>query len=249
MLYSTEVLTDAPSYYYRLAETSGTTLDNIGSVDSAGDMTANATVDPQSSLISSDTANGSLKFSWNLPCFRASTASSFSQEPMTVEFVVTPVTLNGFGAGDAYVVTCGNSGADGWSISWGHTTGVWKFTSNGVFDYTFSSATNAQVGVKQHMAFVLDSAHDVSLYQNGLLAQKVLHTVAPNATTANLQIGRITGGTAGMEGIIDEIAIYGTELSAARIFTHYVASLDETNQNKRFRGRKLRRGEYPVRLN
>lgn len=222
MAYSDEVLADSPVLYFRLNETSGTTLDNLGSAGATGDATTNSTVVTATGLLSSE-SDPAQTFDSDAATYKATSGYSFSQEPLTVEFWIKPISLTPFGGANAAVVVSSAAATTGWSVSFIKNTGVWRFTSHSKKDYDFASVTAAQAGVTQHLAFVLDTDHDVSAYENGAFVEKVTHTAAPAATTEPFTINARTGITAGGRFTIDEVAVYGTALSEARLLAHHEA--------------------------
>jgi hypothetical protein len=63
------------------------------------------------------------------------------------------------------------------------------------------------------------------IYLDGSLAASQPAALGLNATTASLWVGASAFDTAAyFNGIVDEVAVYGTALSAGRITAHYHAS-------------------------
>jgi hypothetical protein len=227
--YPVEVLADSPEVYWRLAETSGTAVDNIGSAGSAADGTANATIVSDTSLLATDPMNGAQVYDWNGATFKVDTTYALSQmEPVTMEFLVEPRSLAAFGGGINHSITHGQTG-QGIGCSYFDTTGQWRFTTFGILDYDFIGR-NAQVGVTNHVVFVLDASHDVTLYIDGAKVGTVAGSSAPNATGAKLALAYLTGQTAGANAVFDEVAVYPAALSADRVLAHYIASFREVEE-------------------
>ena len=112
---------------------------------------------------------------------------------------------------------------DSWNFGIGDTSSRLRFTTAAVQDYIFSSA-GISTGVTYHMAIVFDSAFDAHLYLDGAFVQTVTGGSA----------GNVPGGEGWwvvrseldhFDGRLDEMAVYATELSAARILAHYDAAL------------------------
>lgn len=61
------------------------------------------------------------------------------------------------------------------------------------------------------------------LYVNGEQVGSVAFTGAPDTNTVPWNIGRHDNGTEALSGVIDNVAIYDTALSAARVAAHYAA--------------------------
>jgi hypothetical protein len=84
--------------------------------------------------------------------------------------------------------------------------------------------TNAVTQVWHHLVATYDGATS-RIYLDGALAASQPAALALNATTASLWIGASAFDTAAyFNGFVDEVAVYGTALSATRIAAHYHAS-------------------------
>lgn len=222
--YSEIVLADAPVVYYRLNETGGAIFKNLGSAGASADATPNANQVSAPSLIVRGADSLATTFDYNSSYYKATTTYTISQEPLSVEFWVEPSTLAAFGSTSNFVVSCGTTG--GWTAQYVHNTGVWRFTTHGIKDYD-STASAAAVGKRQYVVMVLDTDHSVSFYINGSFVDKITHNTGPSATSNTLSLGvRSADVAAGMAGIVDEVAIYTTALTAAQIKKHWIAAGD-----------------------
>ncbi len=94
------------------------------------------------------------------------------------------------------------------------------FRTNGTVNGATKAVSEAEKGQKAHIVATYDGAH-TRLYYNGALAKETVTngTLAPGTT---LFIGRLAN-QAPFNGVIDEVAVYGTTLSAARVKAHFEA--------------------------
>jgi hypothetical protein len=84
--------------------------------------------------------------------------------------------------------------------------------------------TNAVTQVWHHLVATYDGTTS-RIYLDGALAASQPAALALNATSASLWIGASVFDTAAyFNGAVDEVAVYGTALSATRIAAHYHAS-------------------------
>jgi len=230
MSYGSEVLADSPLAYWRLGDQSGTTAEDAtvnnrdgtytgGFTLQAGGLIANDADDSTSfngstgfvnlgTNIFSPLLNGASQVTieaWILPNSIAATQRPFS------------IILDGastIGVGMRVLLTSGNIELRGRSVS------------TDADQIATSTSPVAAVGKLMHIVGVFDYPNDrIRLYINGKLIVNQIVTFANNSYTAGTPttadaIGYING-TEFFNGLIDEVAIYNTELSATRILTHW----------------------------
>lgn len=79
------------------------------------------------------------------------------------------------------------------------------------------------IGARCHVVWTFDGSN-ARLYKNGALAKGPLSATQLGAAYAFLLIGG--DGIAGpFRGILDDVSLYGTALSAARVLAHYTAGI------------------------
>jgi hypothetical protein len=219
--YSVAVLTDSPDVYYRLDETGAGPFVDVANAHNA---TPDGTIVTAASLLVTD-ADAAAKFDPATTLTQATTGYIVAQQPMTVEFWINPASLTGSIGGTSIVLGHTNStGTNGWICDYVDSTGVWQWTLSAVAFYPFASAVKAQIGVKQHIAFVL-TASTVELFVNGA-SQGTIAVGTMVAATGHLVIGSSEFSTANRQrpkATIDEIAIYKSAISGARIAAHFLA--------------------------
>ncbi len=94
------------------------------------------------------------------------------------------------------------------------------FRTTGTVNAATKTVIEAEKGIKAHIVATYDGAH-ARLYYNGALANEVVSTGELKAGTV-LVIGRLAN-SAPFNGVIDEVAVYGTTLSEARVKAHFTA--------------------------
>jgi hypothetical protein len=209
MTYVDEVLADSPVAYWRLDdltdEVGGFTLTQMGSPLSA------------SSLLVNDPVDGARNF--------------------------TDDTTQGFiRASDPLLKLTPNKTIEAW-VNFGGVTqlqfvqkgGDWRFgtnnslnprfrvdTTDGFFEFNGPAALSP--GTVYHLVATVNGT-TVKVYVNGAEVLTGSFTGSPTGSTGNLAIGTDPGILNGMYGVVDEVAIYNTTLSPARILAHYNAGL------------------------
>jgi hypothetical protein len=149
-----------------------------------------------------------------------------SSGPFTIEFWANPSVTTDDAVGPCPVfnrVSAGNR--SGWVFYQRAPTTGWDFRmydGNGSnVGVDLSGGTNA-VGTWSHIVATWDGT-TASLYDNGSLVLSKAG-VYNSSTSAILSIGTYDNGANAYNGLVDELAIYGTALSASQILAHYNAA-------------------------
>ena len=229
--YEDEVLADSPVGYWRLGETSGTSAADLGSAAQAGTYSGGYTLN-QTSLLASDTANKSVLLNGSsgyVDC-TANSAFSFAGGNMTAECLVKFASFPSDGSsawllGKAYD---GGSSKVGYSLRLEVASGV-KTLKVESYDGATAYGTTFNVsgwttGTVYHVATTYDGTN-WKLYVDGSLVATTAGS-GPQSSSRPLNIGRESttfGDGAYLNGTIDEVAVYGTALSAGRIAAHAAA--------------------------
>lgn len=100
-----------------------------------------------------------------------------------------------------------------------------RFTTYGIFDYDSHTSQVPQDGAWHYVAVVFDASNTANFYVDGALTDSISASAPAKPAALDLMIGRNPASTAEefFNGSIDEVAIYGTELSADQISAHYKA--------------------------
>lgn len=223
MTYSSEVLADSPIAYWRLGETSGTSA-----ADSSGNARhATYTSSPTlgvTGLLSGDADKAVQLAADNLNCVAIASAAWMDVSTISVECLVKFTSAVDATNGDA-IVTRWMSGGFDWYV-YRDTAG--KFAAQlsnaaGATKTLVSSAT-LTTGTAYHVAMTYDGA-TMTLYVDGVSVGS-LGSMGGGiwAGARPIEIGRAYQTSSYVGGaVIDEVAIYGGALSAARVAAHHAA--------------------------
>lgn len=222
MAYRDEVLADSPAAFWELNDAGGggTVMDDSGpnGLDGTFDATNPPTL-KQGGLLTSEIGgtcglfNGTNQFASVGDNAALDLVNSFTLEGWVVPSTVT-------GGLERRWLGKGTVGVNGYSV--GRTAANPVFFNMGVQAYTFTAVT-LQANRIYHMVVVFDASQDANLYLNGQFMQTVTGTVNVTPGTASLFVGKSDVGTEYWDGYIDNVAVYPTILSAARIAAHWNA--------------------------
>jgi hypothetical protein len=214
--YSSEVLADTPIGYWRLGDASGTTMTD-SSGNSRNGTYANSPTLGTTGLLTSD-SDTAVTF--------ASASSQSASVPddnsldnltaITVEAWIKPSTVSG----TPLIVNRDTSTVR--SFQFRLNAGKLEFLKTTGTIVTAASASTLSTGTVYHVAAVYNGT-DIRLYINGVLdGTPASATGGMGIITRPLEIG-VRAGTNFFNGVIDEVAVYGTGVSATRIAAHYAA--------------------------
>lgn len=225
MAYSDEVLADSPKGYWRLGATATT--------DSSGNgytLTTGGTPTAVTGLVPTDTADGARDIDTPDTDFYTLSSGSPGADDMDYEgtssfSVECWVNLRTPGAGEFERIVAHEDGSNGWILYYHDTAGIGIGRNRaGSFQLKDEVPSGGTLGVTYHVVGTYDGSN-LRLYINGSESgTSITDTTSIGAYTANLRIGRSPlGGTTGMNGVVDEVAVYPTALAADRIAAHYTA--------------------------
>jgi hypothetical protein len=212
--YASSVLADSPLAYYRLGEPSGTTATDAGSAAQNATYVNTPTLGVANSSIGD--GNTAVTFNGSNQYANAGNNAVFDLTgPMTIEAWINPAAV---GANQRFLA---KDGAYGFGI---HTTGKLKFTTFGIKDYiSVTAPTLTASGTWRHVAAVFDSAQDVTFFMDGVQYDTIAGTTNPNVSVNPLIVGARSVSLEFFNGTGDEVALYPSALSAARILAHFNA--------------------------
>lgn len=220
MSYSSEVLADSPSVYYRLGENAGATTlvdsssSGLNGTPASNGYLTNSTPGVQGVLGGDSDKAVRVVISGQIRTDDA-TAVLTARSGFTAEAWTIPTAA----AITAFRTLCGQQSA--WSMGVSSSGSGLRFTTVAIQDFETASFT-WRAGIRTHLVVVFDSAFDASFYVNGAFVAKVLGAAQTNAPTSSFWIGsQSNSGGSHWDGIIDEVAVYQSELSAERIAIHY----------------------------
>ena len=224
--YSSSVLADNPSAYWRLNETSGTTL-----IDSAGglDGTYASTVDlgvAGAPGVSGAAAHFSGTGSPVANAVVPYTPTLNPTGPFTIEFWVKPDRSGNVG-GAVIGNQNRNTGRAGYAVYQGFNVNGWEahlgFADTVLF---IQGGTPPVAGQWDHVAVTWDGVNTSRIYVNGrddTASATVNGPHRPNLSVP-FEIGSRFGGGVPYPGTVDEIAFYNHALTPERIMQHWSAS-------------------------
>ena len=217
-IYKEVVLADAPLVYYRLDETSGTTAIDVSGGGNNGTYSSSPTLGVAGALAGdSDTAVTFVAASSHT--MQTAFWSALNITTLTLECWVKTT-----GANQAI---CGRQGGTSVPYSMfvdasGKLQLVIKTSGTSGTNYSDTSSTIINDGAWHYVAITRDNTTAIiSFYVDGVLTSSIASTSAPNITTSFGFAVSGRGGTPRLDGTVDEVALYGTALSAARIAKHY----------------------------
>ena len=229
--YQTTVLSDSPAGYWRLGEMPNTLGDipviNSGSLGATADGVYGGYVGRQEDGALAGSADKANRFWGNIAEVSRVTLGSASSFNFTGNGVAMPFTLEVWAkpmsapSGSQRMIANGSAGQGyGFSLQGNNTL---RLTAFGVADVTSDVYAPAFVSnTWYHLVFVRSNV-SAYFFVNGvqLGARKTLNNIV---TTANpLTLGRTAAGAEPFTGVLDEPAVYSTNLAAAQILAHYQA--------------------------
>lgn len=214
--YARAVLADTPLAYYRLGDASGTVLG-----DASGNA-RNGTYPTAPALNAAPLQNGDSNKAADFTPTQfglVADAAWLDAPAFTAEAWIKPDAVSSY---RAVVTRDGTAGARGWNL----------YVQDGrliVFHNDaarLTGSTTLVVGQTYHVALV-STGTQLTLYLNGVSDGTTAYTMS-NALANALMIGAsmagVTAASLGFDGVIDEVAYYGSALTAAQIAAHYAAS-------------------------
>jgi len=214
------VLADNPLGYWRLDETSGTSAADFSGngrngtyLNGVGLGVAGALANDTDDAARFDGVDDSVEV--------ADDAALRLNGSFTIEFWARQISYVNYVPGILYKGQSrngngnGNSNNNGYAVFADPYGGVWLQRNND----DIGTGSGFLAGTFNHFAVTYDGT-DVRWYVNGILRSTQAVSFSASADTTNLQIGK-----ADFYGNndLDEVAIYGTALSAAQIAAHYAA--------------------------
>jgi len=215
MSYASEVLADTPVAWYRLSDASGNVQDSSGNARHGSSVNGAPTYG-QPGGIPSDPSNNSMQFhtAGGDCCFIAANAA--------------------FEVGDTYSVEGWIKRADSSTAEinlFVHDSGFYLGLDN---NQLFAARTSV-AGIAHSTVSITDTTtwHYLVITKTGATVKQYIDAVdvtgtITNSTSANVgadvRIGSDAGGNP-YNGLLDEVALYSTVLSPARVLAHYNAAL------------------------
>lgn len=223
--YKAQVLGDGPSVYYRLDETTGTTIHDSTSNARDGAIVGTSVTLDQPGAIASEPSANSLKLTAQGTYINTPSAAWMNDtSAQSVELWLKPGTnYNNAGVASRW------TGAVNTMLMWYNTGGLlehrWTIGGSNIV----ATMNLPMLMVWSYIVATYDGTN-VKLYCNAQLVATTPATGSIATGTADLQIGTYQSSGAGTgfgigDDYIDEFAMYPYALTAARIQAHYTAAL------------------------
>lgn len=208
--YAGAVLADAPLWYARQDDTSGTTMTDSSGNGHNGTYSGTVTLN-QASLLTGD-ANPSVDYGGGSGTVAG--ASWMNGSGLTVEAIIRPDTLGSYN----FIVSRDVNGTAGpWWMAL--KAGKVSFFCRASSAIEFLSLSTLSAATTYHLACTFDNTTQ-RIYINGVEDRNQALAGSLSVNTVDLIIGTWPSGPLPFDGRIDEVALYGTVLSAARIAAH-----------------------------
>lgn len=215
MSYASEVAADTPAAFYRMQEASGNIQDSSGNAQHATSTGGAGSVTySQAGAIASDGASKSILFNdfhFEVP----DSATLDLGDSLTIECWLK---FSSAPTAQKYILT---KQTNGYEIR--HSaTGAQSFHKSDVSDIVTAATVTPNDGAFHHLVLTKNGA-TVKQYLDAVDVTGVVtnDTIVDNASV--LRIGGFVDGSR-MVGYLSEVALYTTELTAARVAAHYSAA-------------------------
>jgi hypothetical protein len=215
--YSAAVIADSPAGYWRLGETAGTAAADERGVN-PGTYNNSPTLG-QASLLANDSANKAVSFDGTNDNVRiANSASLGLASPLSLEAWIKPAALPSAGS-FASILTK----AESYSLQFNGPRLEFTIMQNGARRRLQAPSGAIVAGQAYHVVGTYDGTTQ-RLYVNGAQVASAALSGPASASANPVYIGSWTGTQEFFKGTIDEAAVYGATLSAARVSAHHQAA-------------------------
>lgn len=218
MTYSSEVLADSPLAYWRLGESSGTTMLDSSSNGRNGTYQGGPSLGATGLLL--DDSNTAVVFDGVDDVSLVPAAAWMTAPSFTAEAIFSPSTI----AAGAGTIVCRNGAGPVWILRREGAKILGYVFAGGLFK-SITSTTTLVAGLRYHAVLTYDGS-TLRLYVGGSFETSLAVTGLSTATTSPVSIGANSLATPSecFAGTIDEVAFYGSALSAGRLAAHAAAA-------------------------
>lgn len=220
------VVADAPLFYWRLGESSGTVAADASGNGRTGTYVGSPTLSI-ASLLPGATENTAVDFNSSSKYVQIADAAWMDVSVVTIEAWVKTSSV---GTNQVILSRHTGSGNDAYFVRADVTTG---YFSGGVYIggvlKLFTSAANICDGITHHIVFTYDGVA-AELYVDGLRVLRTAQTGNIDAVTQAIRVAVSALGLSPFTGTIDEVAVYGRALSSQEIRNHYQKGAGKLNE-------------------
>ena len=215
------MLADSPAAYWRVGETSGTTMSDATSNANNGTYVGGYTLG-QAGALQGD-ANTAVSLNGSTGYATAPNSSTLQVSKVSIELWVkkSAPTSNGMYV-TKNVALGGGAGTSWFQLMNAQDGNRLEFRVTGDVGPTLNSASSLTVGVWYYVVATYDGA-TAKLFINGSLDSQLSTTVTPTQTLDPLYLGRRVDGYYN-NAVLDEVAIYPAALSSAQVAAHWQAA-------------------------
>ena len=219
--YSAAVLADAPAGYWRMGESTGTTMTDASRNGNNGTYAGTVTLG-QPGALAGDRGTAAA-FDGRTAGATVASSRSLQVNWITIELWIKKTTETGYGIYVAKNVAGGGGVGTSWfQVLNNSFSGRLEFRVTGDYDPVLVSSTALVVNTWYYVVATYDGTV-ARLYINGKLDGTLSVVAAPAQTDDPLYIGRRADGFFN-NAVLQEVAIYPTALSADRIAAHWRAA-------------------------
>ncbi len=214
--YSDAVLADAPIVYWRLGDSGSSAADFTGG-GSTGTLAGTITTGLAGALLNDPDASMSFDGSTGQISVSDTSTLRLNQAAWSIEFWFYWNTMTGGTFPNIVSKGTGSSSGVGWQVYMDGSGGGCLFKRDNI-NVNSAPQKTFGIGAWNHAVWVYTGS-DMLFYSQGQYVGHEAHTWANNTDTSSLVIG----GTNKWPGKLDEIALYGSALSADRVAAHFNA--------------------------
>jgi hypothetical protein len=219
--YRAAVMADAPAAYWRMGESSGTTMTDASTNANNGTYAGAFSVGQPGALASEK--GTAVAFDGRTASATVASSRSLQVNWITIELWVKKTTETGYGVYVAKNVAGGGGVGSSWFQLLNNSfSGRLEFRVTGDLDPVLVSSTALTVNTWYYVVATYDGTV-AKLYINGKLDGTLSAVAAPTQTDDPIYIGRRADGFFN-NAVLQEVAIYPTALSADRIAAHWRAA-------------------------
>lgn len=216
MSYFSEVMADGPVVYYRMNDASGNPVDSSGNgLNVTGTSGGGSATYSQPGAIASDPSSTSIKINPTFAFTRTNNALMNFGNVFTVEMWVRK-------NADGSIMDLASKNTTGWGVTFTAANTV-RLEAVAIGDITTSTVALTVDGRFHHIVATDNGISTGKIYIDGVDCGSAPLSTSVTDTVSDLRIAEYTG--APYNGWIDELALYPTALSQARVLAHYNAAV------------------------
>ena len=240
--YMDVVTADNPIAYYRLGETSGTTAANLGSTASSAAYVGSPTLGTVGAIVSAPASNRAVTLNGSSQGIQLSNAGNGTPFVPNISSFTLELWLNSTSTTNARLLSWYATPVLGGQSLYGlffYGDGTLSFDVRGndnTYRELIASTVDVNDGAWHQLVGVLNrTAGTMSIYVDGQFKNSInttgLTTITSSVVGVPLTMGYQNSSsghpTSYFSGALDEVAIYGSALTATDVLEHYTAAIPE----------------------